>query len=379
MSSEVTAQAIKLKKEKVIKGITCPSCGGELDLKEGMKTFNCKFCGTLLKSKGESGVLKFYVPKTIKIDQAVNKAFDWLDSGLSKAKGLRNGSKVEDAFMVYIPYWRVKADVVGWVFGQEKHTSNNSTYYEDKEIKIQNSFDATFAACDVAELGVKKVNLEGDHILPVDFETLQQDGMLFNIVSSEKEIYEKALERFKGDAKKQVSLDNTTFEFYSLVRQNISVVYYPLWVIRYSFQNRTYQVVVDGQDGSICYGKAPGSNTFRAVAGVIGTAAGMYLITFFEVFSMTAGKNSFKTALVIYIFAAVIGGILSAWAWKKFRYGGEIEEGTGLIEYDESLIKSGGITKSVSSGLSGFSNSTAGSVVKTVAVGAILGSIFDSD
>ena len=94
---------------------------------------------------------------------------------------------------------------------------------------------------------------------------------------------------------------------------------------------------------------------------------------------MTAGKNSFKTALVIYIFAAVIGGILSAWAWKKFRYGGEIEEGTGLIEYDESLIKSGGITKSVSSGLSGFSNSTAGSVVKTVAVGAILGSIFDSD
>lgn len=377
MSTEVTAQAIKLKKEKIIKGITCPSCSGELDLKEGMKTFNCKFCGTLLRSKGDKGVLKFYVPKVLKVEQAVAKVYEWLDSGLSKAKGLKTGSRIEDAFLVYIPYWRVKADVVGWVFGQEKHTSNNSTYYEDKEIKIQNSFDATYAACDVAELGVKKVNLEGDQILPVDFETLQQDGMMFNIVSSEKEIYEKALNKFTQDARNSAKLDNVTFEQYNLVRQNISIVYYPLWVIRYVFIGRTYQVIVDAQDGSICYGKAPGSNVFRAIAGVLGTALGMYLITAFEIFSIISGKNSGKFAIAAYVISVVIGIVVIGWAWKKFRYGGEIEEGTGLVEENESLVKSGGLI--TSSGTKDLVKSAAGSVVTSVAVGAILGSIFDSD
>ena len=134
MEENTTTQAIKLKKEKVVKGITCPSCNGELDLKEGMKVFNCKFCGTLLVARGESGALKYFVPKTINRDKAIANAFNWLGHGVSKAKGLRSGSKVDEAFLTYIPYWRVKADIVGWVFGQEKHTSNNTTTYEDKEV-----------------------------------------------------------------------------------------------------------------------------------------------------------------------------------------------------------------------------------------------------
>ena len=102
-SEQTTTQAIKLKKEKVVKGITCPSCGGELDLKEGMKTFNCKFCSTLLMAKGESGTMKYYVPKSIKRDAAINNAFHWLGHGVSKAKGLKSNSKIDEAFLVYIP------------------------------------------------------------------------------------------------------------------------------------------------------------------------------------------------------------------------------------------------------------------------------------
>lgn len=369
MEENTTTQAIKLKKEKVVKGITCPSCNGELDLKEGMNVFNCKFCGTLLIARGESGALKYFVPKTIKRENAISNAFNWLGHGVSKAKGLRIRSKVDEAFLTYIPYWRVKADVVGWVFGQEKHTSNNTTTYEDKEIKIQNSFDRTYPACEVSELGVKWVNLEGDEILPVEFENLQQDGMVFNIVSSEKEIYDKALSQFTGEARKAASLDRVTFEHYDLVRQNISIVYYPLWVVRYIFQNRTYQVVVDGQDGSICYGKAPGNNLFRALAGVIGTGAGMFLATFFEIFF--ALKNPGKFIFAVYIIMLILGITLIRWAYKKFRYGGEIEEGTGLVEEkQESIIKKSGIS---------FVTGSGAKSVGTFAAGAILGSILDSD
>ncbi len=321
--------------EKVLKGITCPACSGELDLREGIKSFNCKYCGTLLLTRGVDGVVKFYVPRKIQRNIAIQNMFNWLGKGLAKARGLKTNAKLDDAFLVYIPYWRVTADVIGWVFGKERRTQTvngrTTTYYVDVERKIQKPFDRTFAACDVAELGVRKVNLAGDEMRAVNFEELQSEGMLFNIISSEKEITDYAKNQFVEEAVNSVRVDQITFQHNDLVRPNVSIVYYPLWVVRYIFQGRTYQVVVDGEDGTICYGKAPGNNLYRAVAGIFGTAVGSYLITFFAIFGIVGDGDSLEAAVVAYLFALIFGIILIAWGFKKFRYGGEVEEGTGIV------------------------------------------------
>lgn len=286
--------------------------------------------------KGADGVIKYNVIKKINRNQAIQKTITWLGSGLAKARGLKNASKIEDAFLVYIPYWRVRADVIGWVFGKERRTSysngRTTTYYVDVEKKIQQTYDRTFAACDVAELGVRKVNLAGDEMVPVNFESLQSEGMLFNVVSSEKEITDYAKEQFASEAVSSVKVDTITFQHSDLVRPNTSIVYYPLWVVRYNFQNRTYQVVVDGEDGTVCYGKAPGNNLYRAITGIFGTAVGMYLITLFGIFGIVGGGDSFKVAAVVYIFALIFGIAIMRWGYKKFRYGGEVEEGTGIVQ-----------------------------------------------
>ena len=372
---QTAEQAIKFKKEKVIKGITCPACSGELDINEGLRSFNCKYCGTLLVVKGESGTLKYYVPRKLKKEDAIAKAFDWLDKGMSKAKGLRANSKVEDAFLVFIPYWRVKADVVGWIFGQEKRTSTSNgrttTYYVDVERKIQNSFDRTYSACDVAELGVKKINLTGDTILPVDFESLQREGMMFNIIASEKEAFDYAKNNFSAEARNAVNLYNVTFEHYDLVRENIGIVYYPLWVIRYSFENRTYQVIVDGEDGSICYGKAPGNNLYRAIMGILGTGAGMFLTTFFGLFLLFEVDEKFP--FIAFIISFGLGCFLISRGYKKFRYGGELVEGTGLDEKEEMSIskKTQELTKSEGFGI-------AKNVAASVVIGSVISSLLNS-
>ncbi len=371
MDETTAQQAIRLKKEKVVKGITCPACNGELDLSEGVSSFNCKYCGTLLVVKGESGTRKFYVPKKINREDAIARAHNWLGSGMSKARGLKALSKVTDAFLVFIPYWRVRADVVGWIFGQEKRTSTSNgrttTYYVDVERKIQNSFDRTYSACDVAELGVKKINLTGDTILPVDFESLQQQGMLFNVIASEKEAFDFAKQNFSTEARNAVNLYNVTFEHYDLVRDNIGIVYYPLWVVRYSFANRTYQVVVDGEDGSICYGKAPGNNLYRAIMGILGTGAGMFLITLFGIFILFDFSEKFP--FIAYVFCLVLGIFLIRRGYKKFRYGGEVEEGTGIVEASEEKSK---IIPQKISQSPGFD------VAKDVAASVIIGSVLSA-
>lgn len=377
MEETITQQAIRLKKEKVIKGITCPSCSGELDIAEGIRSLNCKYCGSLLVAKGSGSSMRFYVPKKLNRNDAINKAMNWLGSGLAKAKGLKQNSKVTEAFLAYIPYWRVTADIVGWVFGQEKRTRTSNgrteTYYVDVEKKVMKTYDRTYSACDVSELGVKQVNLTGDEIIPVELETLQREGMLFNIVSSEKEAFEFALNQFAGDARASAGVDRVTFEHTDLIRKQISIVYYPLWVIRYTFANRTYQVVVDGEDGTICYGKAPGNNLYRAVIGILGTAAGMFLTTLFGAFAF-AGKSdgSVKFAFAVYIISFIIGIILIRKGYKRFRYGGEIEEGTGIVVNQPTKKETtvAGINKSDAMELTK-------NVAVSVAIGAIAGAIFN--
>jgi len=375
-SAETLKQAITFKKEKIVKGITCPSCGGELDLREGMKSFNCKYCGTLLVVKGDEGTLKYFVPKKLKREDAISRAMNWLGEGMSKAKGLRQNSRIDEAFLIYIPFWRVKADVVGWVFGQKEESSGNSTTYVDKEIKIQNTFDTTLPACDISELGVKKVNLTGDEILPIDFEKVQTDGMVFNVIASEKEIEDTVLVNFINEARNEVKLDRINFENYNLVRKHISIVYFPLWVVRYVFNNRTYQVLIDAANGEVSYGKAPGSNLFRAIMGIIGTAAGMFLATFFEIFLLS--KNPGKFHFAVYAFCLIAGIALMRSAYKKFRYGGEIVEGTGVAEEKAAkLVDTKGFFGAQLGGLSNGNNVMR--AVGTLAAGSILSSFLNSD
>jgi len=140
MEQTVTQEAIKLKKEKIVRGITCPSCGGELDLGEGIKTLNCKYCGTLLAARGSGGSIRYYVPKKLKRDDAINKAFGWLDSGLAKAKGLKKNSQVSEAFLAYIPYWRVGADVVGGYSDRKKEQGHRETERKLTTLTLKRKF-----------------------------------------------------------------------------------------------------------------------------------------------------------------------------------------------------------------------------------------------
>jgi hypothetical protein len=65
--------------------------------------------------------------------------------------------------------------------------------------------------------------------------------------------------------------------------------------------------------------------------GIFGVAVGSFLITFFGIFGIVGDGDSAQAALVMYIFCLIFGIIIILWGYKKFRYGGEVEEGTGIV------------------------------------------------
>lgn len=311
-----------------VTGLSCPSCGGALNVEPGVRVVACPFCSTPLLATSELGLRRFAVEPAYDLTAARDAVSKWLAKGWNKHPRLARDVVLGETFLCFLPFFRVAADVVGVALGtEERQRSKGSgknrrteTYEVDVERQVERHFEETYAAVNVAEFGVWRVNLAGDHLVPFDEGALARRGMVFPPTLSEVEARRQALEAFKQQADPGVGLKRVRLRWSQTVRETFSVVYYPLWVVRYRFEGRSYLAVVDAEDGSLAYGKAPGNDLYRAVALIAAEAA--------VCFGLTTLLQQADGCMAAFVGATVGLGALT-WAWRRFRYGGVVEEGSG--------------------------------------------------
>src|SRR5207247_9054794 len=102
--------------DKLIRGVSCSSCGGSLEITEGTVVRTCKCCAGRLAVKGDRGITRTYVALTRSRDEILAKIQKWF-AGFSKAPDLKTTAKFTEMFPVYVPFWRVTGTVIGWVLG----------------------------------------------------------------------------------------------------------------------------------------------------------------------------------------------------------------------------------------------------------------------
>ena len=311
-----------------VSGLSCPNCGGALEVDAGLRVVRCPFCRTPLLATSEVGIRRLAVEPQIDTGRARQIAHGWLTKGVAKNPKLKTQAKIGEAFLSFLPFYRVEADCIGFALGTEerRRTSGSgknrrtTTYEVDVERRVEKSFETTYPALNVAEWGIQRVDLRGDPLVPFDGDALDRLGMVFPPTGSETEVRDAALEHFRRKADPARGLKRVRFRFLQTLRERLTVVYYPLWVVRYRFQERSYQVLVDAEDGSLAYGKAPGNDFFRAAMLVLTQAAALFIgTTVVQLFA------SFEVLLLVGI------PVLLAlwWGWRKFRYGGVVIEGSG--------------------------------------------------
>ena len=102
------------------------------------------------------------------------------------------------------------------------------------------------------------------------------------------------------------------------------LVYFPVWLARYSYRNRVYQVVVDGVSGKVMYGKAPGNILYRAAALVTGLAVGNLVLVNGTILAGLVANDDDSLGLLLLPIAVGIG--LIVYGYRQFRYGEEVED-----------------------------------------------------
>lgn len=313
--------------DSVIKGVSCPACGGSLEIGEGMVTLKCKYCGVSLLVRGERGIRRFQQSRDAGEEDSIESARRWM-GGMDKARDLRKRAEFDKPFLVYLPFWRVTGKVVGWILGDKVRRKTvrrgNRTEVRTERVPVERmlmrDYIWTDAACDVSEFGVQSVEMPKDDFLAYDRERLQGEGMVFEPTESMTEAVDQAREKMRKWARDQADVDEVSFEKLNVVDIRTSIVYYPLWVLRYEYKGRTYQMLTDGSSGELLYGRAPGSTLFRAAA-LVGTMfAGNFVLT-----SVIRWDIDSRAILVIVGLCALFMFI----GFWKFRYGAEVKKGGG--------------------------------------------------
>ena len=314
----------------VITGLTCPNCSGALTVREGQRIVKCPYCSERSLVRGERGVRRYQVERRIDRERAAQSVRGfWV--GLNKAFDLPRRAQITEIFLAYIPYWRAQGQMAGWIFGQKKVGSGRDERLEPREFQVMEDVDWTGAAGDVAEFGVESIALAGTQFAAYDPNTLHHEGMVFEPTGSETDASDGAQQAWEQHAHAESGLDRVGQTMLRFLRRTLAMVYYPLWVARYTYRNRAYQVAVDGYSGRVLYGKAPGNIYFRALMLVGGTGLGAFVLVdglalaFTLIGSSSSNNSSSNGDLVLFGIPIVAGAALIYGGYRLFRWGEEIE------------------------------------------------------
>ncbi len=303
-------------------GLNCPRCGGIVPIPEGEVIVKCPYCELNSTVKGEKGVRRYQVPARVNLEQAQAAFQGFLKSSLSIAPSVKREAKISEAFQVFLPFWAGWGRALAWGFGQKRVGSGDNKRWEARESKVIRDMSWNAAACDVGEFGVTQINLEGRPLAAFKPDELHAAGMVFEPSGSAEEALGRAKMEFENRARQETGLDRISQLFVHIVRPRLGMVYYPLWVLRYTYRGRVFQVVVDGYSGEVMYGKAPGSVAFRAATLVGGMAGGAFVaVTVPALIARNSNEGSIEAMLILF----AVGAVIMFFSYRKYRYGEHYE------------------------------------------------------
>jgi hypothetical protein len=310
-------------------GLGCPRCGGAIELPIGQQVAACPFCHTPLLVVGDHGIERLSVRPRVTSQAARECLATWFGDGWHKDPTLRREARVGEGFLCFLPFYRVTADVIGIALGTEQRrrtvgsgkNRRTEVYYVDVERTREGSGERVIPAVQTAEWGLQSVDLRGDELVAFERDELERQGMVFPPTTSAADALEAALVSIREELDPATGLHEVRFRFLESLRERLRLVYYPLWVLRWEHRGRSYQAVIDAEDGKLAYGKAPGNDTYRAAALVASQATAAFVLT-----TAIQWLEDAEPAMVALVAALAI----LYWGWRRFRWGGEVVEGTGL-------------------------------------------------
>ena len=231
----------------------CQGCGADFILPPTTKSANCAYCASAHVIKGDPRQLvepDAIIPMCFKQREAVRYLIEWVEKNEIKPQG-----KVQPPRGVYLPVWTF--DIVGNI-PWKGMIYRNKTYVEVSDVHPVLFNDVSIPAVnrltDLVKRLLPKFDLQNAPVYDPRY-----------LAGWPAEVYERTMSDASLDArqqvvqhiKRQINIQRSGITNLSYNTTNISIlsfklVFIPVWITEYMFENQRYNIIISGMDGSIC-------------------------------------------------------------------------------------------------------------------------------
>ncbi len=254
--------------------VTCPECGGSLRIHEGERSIRCGYCGSALYTAASKGVRRFFLAPRATPGGARLEALHFLAEKTGGRIRARHAS-IMDMKLVNVPFWRMRGRFAGWVSGERisrkqvpvasPGSQGETVSYRTVEERTPYSklvfkgVDWSTPACSVRHLGLQGISLKAQMLDWDIFDHSLKRKM--DIALPMKTRREAERDGFKYLSTLATPAGATVrASRFRLLDSDLSLYYYPVFLMRYRHAGVIYSITVDGNDGHVVRGDVPERN-----------------------------------------------------------------------------------------------------------------------
>jgi hypothetical protein len=303
-----------------------------LSVFEGKRVLVCDHCGVRVAVLEHGGLTHWYFPARVDRTRALAAGTAWLEDYPGIAVEMRDAQLVE-AKLAYAPIWEHKVLTAGWEFGSQHRTRvvvgrNPLTGEVDDTMELRLLHEGVqeprlqerrhyLAAVDFGKLGACRPRITGRELLiPLLAGEIGSSALVLEAQGDPSMVVEGG--RAAAQSPLTGAIDPEVHLF--LFRETVTLLYYPLWLLRFRHGDAYSRVVVDGRDGTVNSGQAPADQrklVAVVVAKLVGLAIAVALLIYFGA--------TFKPGRVPLVVVAVILSAVAVALGIRFRPEKEVE------------------------------------------------------
>ena len=320
--------------------LVCESCGSVVAVSPDALTSTCAFCGShRVHAQDVMGDMlrpSALIPFEVNEAQCRTTVADWLGRGWMHPSGLSRVRNFRELIGVYLPFWtfdaRLRAD-----WKAEVGTPKTKRYFSGGEWKTRTVIDWRWRSGQV-QLPVDDLMIAGtsrisqivlSKVLPFTLSGLQEYEPTYLAGWQAKgydvelqEAWETGKERMREQAKRACHVDTGSSHVRNF-RMSIDFaderwryILLPVYLASYPFDDRTFQVMINGQSGKIA-GQKPvdWQKVWLVIAAMLAPGVGLGLFGLLTLPLAGAGVVGLVLGLILFI-AGLVG---AAFIFKKAR------------------------------------------------------------
>jgi predicted RNA-binding Zn-ribbon protein involved in translation (DUF1610 family) len=242
---------------ELVDSISCPKCGGPLNLTTGEVIVTCPYCGSSVRIRSDKPFLLRHSMLSAKIDQnaAMATIQGWMEGGIMKPDDLRRASRIVSLDCLYIPFYVFEVDATTSYKGVLTRLGTNDERSGDL---IRNYFWKILARRS-GDYAVEDYHIPLALKVPFDSTAMLKGARLLNAEVDEDEsarLVQEQVDEHQRELLKDI-VDVVENASTKVEAKDSEFLHAPLWFGVYAYHDRQYKIVVDAASGDVVKGDIP--------------------------------------------------------------------------------------------------------------------------